>query len=133
MIFDDPVNGGQQIDAAGILVRRIRIRKMLADITQSRGPQQRITSGVQQHIRIRVSQKPFVKGNRDPTQNKLAARNQPMDIVTQTNACHAPTAFFDPVQKCIHKDGFNTILDICRKAAAGSLRLKKGGDRIECK
>jgi hypothetical protein len=36
-----------------------------------------------------------------------------------------PTAFFDPVQKCIHKDGFNTILDICRKAAAGIVAIKK--------
>ena len=47
-------HGGHEARAVGAAPLRISVRKMLADVAQARGAQQRIAQGMQDHVPVRV-------------------------------------------------------------------------------
>ena len=84
-----PAHFLQKLQAVRPLISLISIRKMLADIPQGSCSQQGIRNRMQQHIRIRMSQKPLFKGNIHTANNQLAAFHQLMHIITHTKPAHS--------------------------------------------
>ena len=82
----------QQNAAVRTLVACIGIRKMPANVTQASRPEQRISDGMQQHIRIRVSVQPAIKRNVHSADDELAAKYQCVNIEACAYA-HAENPF----------------------------------------
>jgi hypothetical protein len=59
---------------------------MHTDITQGSRSQQCVTYGMYQYIRIRVTQQSLFKGNNDTADYQFAARYQPVDIISDSDA-----------------------------------------------
>jgi hypothetical protein len=66
----------------------IGIRKMRSNIAESSGAEQRIAHGMRQHIAIRVSDRSFVKGQLDPTNNQFSPFREAMEVISNA-AAHA--------------------------------------------
>jgi hypothetical protein len=76
---------GQKHQAADALITLVMVRKMAADVTFPGGSQQCVHNGVNQHVRVRMPQKPFLKGYADPSQNQLPVCHQFVHIITKTD------------------------------------------------
>lgn len=64
---------------------RVGIGKVLTDVAQARGTQQRITQGVQQHVAIGVRDHTMIMSNADATEHYRIARPEGMCIETRTH------------------------------------------------
>ena len=62
---------------------------MLADVPQSRRPQEGIHQGVGHHVCIGVPQQPQVVGNLHPAQNQFPAGHQPVYVIAMSDS-HRP-------------------------------------------
>jgi hypothetical protein len=75
----------QQYLAVNILIRSIRIGKMHADIAQGKRAQQGIADGVQQHVCIAVTERPFMMGNLYAPQPEIPAFRKLVKIYSETD------------------------------------------------
>lgn len=75
-----PVNLTHQFAAVDPLIARIGIGEMPADISQGSCPQQCITQSMQQHIRIRMTQQPFLIRNGHSPDDEITPNHQRMNI-----------------------------------------------------
>ena len=96
--FLDAVERGQQ-HAGGITagVGRIGVGKQLANVAQRGGSQKRICDGVQEHIRIAVSERFLLEGHVDAPDAKWASRPQAMSVVANANSVLRHDRQFLPV------------------------------------
>ena len=60
----------------------LRVREQLSDISQLCRTQQRVHQGMQQHIRIGMSQKSPVIGNSHPAKNQRSSLHQPVNVIS---------------------------------------------------
>ena len=81
--FAHQMQGLAQQDAAvDVLVLRLGVGEMAPDVAQRRRPQQRIANGMQQHIRIGMTEQAFLIRNVHPAEDKLAPHHQLMNVET---------------------------------------------------
>src|SRR5712692_10341111 len=81
----------QKEQAARALPFRIRVRKMRADVAQSRRTQQRIAHRVRQHVTIRMPHRPLVKPYFDSADDERPPLGQPMQVVADSRPERAAT------------------------------------------
>src|SRR5215469_10102420 len=62
----------EKLQAVRVLPPRIAVRKVRADITESRRAEQRIAKSVSHDIAVRMTDRAFVKRNLDAANNQLA-------------------------------------------------------------
>ena len=74
----------QQFDAVCALIRRIIVRKMASDVPQCCSAEKRIHNGMNQHIRIGMSQKAIFIRDFHTAQNQFPVFHQFMHIVTHS-------------------------------------------------
>ena len=77
---------GEQLQAAGVFVARIMVRKVRAQVSQGRGPQQGVDDSMGQHVGVRVSQQPCLMLQLHAAQDQLPVGDQAMDIVAESSA-----------------------------------------------
>ena len=61
---------------------------MRPEIAKSQSSKQSVRRCVHQHIRIRMAIEAFGVKNLHPTENKFAARNQSVNVITNANVNH---------------------------------------------
>ena len=78
------IGGRKEFHAVDILVGRIRVGKMEADISQAGRAQEGIADCMEQNIRVRMTEKPLFKGDGDAADDELPFGHQLMDIMSYT-------------------------------------------------
>ena len=78
----------KQQHAVDPLIRWVGIWKVAADITKTKGAENRVADRMQQNISVRVAQQPVFVGNRHSTQNQRTVRDQTMNIKTVADTHH---------------------------------------------
>ena len=84
MLLEHLTHFFQQFDAVCALIRRIIVRKMASDVPQCCSTEKRIHNGMDQHIRIGMSQKAIFIRDFHTTQNQFPVFHQFMHIVTHS-------------------------------------------------
>ena len=82
----------EKIQAIRTLPFRISVRKMRADIAETRRTQKRVTDSVRERVSIRMSDRPFFERDFYAAKNKLAASGEPVQVITNTGSAHRPTS-----------------------------------------
>ena len=82
MLLQKPPHPFQKLQAADPLIGRIRVRKMLSDIPQRGRAQKRIHHRMQQHVRIRMPQKPFFIWNFHAADDQLPVPHQTVHVIS---------------------------------------------------
>src|SRR5689334_3899135 len=76
---------GEHLEAGGAGIFGLAGREKASDVTESCGAQQRIDDRVRQDVRIRVPVKPGGVGNQHATKNQSPARNERVDVVSDSD------------------------------------------------
>src|SRR5215471_15728870 len=79
-------NLAKKLPAVRVLVRRVGIRKMRADVASADGTEDGVAHRMQQYVRVRMSVKPQLERNRDSPEHEAAPRDQHMYIETVADA-----------------------------------------------
>src|SRR5713101_2542367 len=67
---------------------RIGVREMRADVAETGSSQQRVAQRVAQDVAIGMSDRAFVKWHFDPAENQFSSLCQPVQVVSDSRACH---------------------------------------------
>jgi hypothetical protein len=86
--LDKGAHRSQEFQARDAAVSRIAIWKVMAQITQRKGAQQRFGNGMGQDIRVGVSVQPPIRRDRHPAEHERPARDQRMQIHPEPNPIH---------------------------------------------
>lgn len=86
----------------------LRVRKMLPDISESCRPQQSVHDCMEQHIRVRMPEKPHLTGNLHAAYNTFSVFHQPVDIV----ACSYPH-LLSPDSSFLSQSRFTDSRQLC--------------------
>ena len=76
----------QKCDAGNVLVCRVRIRKVNADIPQGCSTKKGITEGMEKNISVGMTFEPFCMGDFYATENQFSPLYQSMDIVSKSSS-----------------------------------------------
>ena len=74
----------KQLQGGYPFVSRICVRKMLSDISQRGRTEQGVHNCVEQHIRIRMSQKPLLPGNLHSSHNQLSSGGKSVHVISHS-------------------------------------------------
>ena len=66
---------------------------MLPDVPKGRGPQKRVHHRVDQHVRVRVAQKPLLIGDLHSSQDQPALLHQPVYVVSLSDSHNLSDSF----------------------------------------
>src|SRR5262249_13176200 len=88
----------EENDGGNALEPGVRVRKMLSDIPQRRGPQKRIGDRVAEHIGIRVPYQPFDKRNLDSSENKFPVDHKSVNVISDTESHERYPRISNPVE-----------------------------------
>src|SRR5258706_9075366 len=78
----------QKSQAGDVFPLRIGVRKMCADVAESRGAEQRVANCVGQRVAVGVSHWAFVKWHFDSAEDEFASFREAMKIVADSCARH---------------------------------------------
>ena len=70
----------KQIQAAGVFVFRVVIRKERADVTDARRATERVDQRVADHVSVAMPLQPHIPGQFDAAKHQPAAHHQPVEI-----------------------------------------------------
>ena len=76
----------QQDQAGDVPVGGIRVRELPADVTQTRGAQDRVADGMDQDIGIRMALKPLFVRDFHPAQNQPSSGRKTVAVVAETDS-----------------------------------------------
>lgn len=83
----------QQRDAVRARIARVGVREVLADVPERERAEQCVHHGVGEHVRVRVAVQPSLMRDIHPANDAFAAGNQPVHVVSMSNAHGQPSSF----------------------------------------
>ncbi len=76
----------QQLAAVDALVACVAVRKVLADVAEGRGAQERIADRMQEDIRVAMAQEALLVRDLDAADDELAPRDELVDVESLADA-----------------------------------------------
>lgn len=95
---DHALGFGEQLLAVGVLISRVGVGEVLADVAQAKRTQQGIDDGMGQGVGVRMAQQALFMGNLNAAQHQAAVWGPRVKIKALSNA-----------EGCIHKRSLSLI------------------------
>ena len=76
----------QQDAAVGVLVRRVGVRKVSADVARADGAEDRIADRMDQYVRVRMTRETAVEWHRDPAEYQTSPGDERVNVETIADA-----------------------------------------------